>query len=145
MILYLEKDCQHIAPDDLEERLLLKKERADKRKYNKQKLLQEREILLKNALKNVGLKLRPDSKLCQQFINNTLDKKVWNLEKVVKMCQEMNWLYTQTNYSELLDEALQDEIDFYKHEKGYFNFQDIYDYIEPKIRKKVKKQFNYLE
>jgi hypothetical protein len=63
MTLFLEKDYQYVAADDLEEKIQHKLDASNKR-----------EISLKNALKKVGLKIRPDSKLCQEFIDDRLDE-----------------------------------------------------------------------
>jgi len=137
MTLFLEKDCQYVAADDLEEKIQHKLDASNKRKENRQ----EREISLKNALTKVGLKIRPDSKLCQEFIDDRLDEDIWTLDKVVEMCQEMNWLHTKTNYRQLLKTAISDEIELYKSYSNCYNFQDIYDDIEPQIRKKIKDEF----
>jgi hypothetical protein len=64
-----------------------------------------RQLQLTRALSEVGLRQRPDSKLCVGWISGKLDPS-WNLQRVVNMCCEMEWLYRHTNYARNLRRAL---------------------------------------
>lgn len=143
MVLFLEKDCKYLSRNDLNEALYKKELRSQKIKENKQKKILERTLELKNALKKVGLKVRSDSKLCNSYIQGTLDRDEWSLDDVVKMCIEMHWLHTKTNYKELLNKKLEETIDEEMDYYGNYNFNQIYNNVEPIIREKVKDEYNY--
>ncbi len=144
MVLFLEKDCQNMAPDNLADLLAKKEEKSMKRKENKEKKINERRKELQRALGAVGLKIRKDSKLCNGYIHGTLDKDEWSLADVVKMCQEMHWLHTKTNYREMLDKELKKSIKDEKECYGHYNFDEIYNIVEPMVREQVKINYSFL-
>ena len=65
---------------------------------------EERTLLLCDKLRDVGLDLRPDSRLCYSYIYGTLGEE-WGLERVVRECGMMHWLYTCTNYQFRVQQA----------------------------------------
>ena len=124
-----------------EEKNRLKLNRQQKLKENK--LIKEKQIKLeqnqrrkdlKNELKKYKLSIRQDSKLCSEYIKNSLDNE-WTLDKVVKMCIEMHWLYNYTKYKLKLDKKIKEHILKY-------NYYD-YEYIEQKIRNNIIKKYGY--
>lgn len=137
--LFLKKDIELLAPIDLEDKLKIKEERSTIRKQKKDERLNKRRQELTNELKKYGLHIREDSKLCQGYIDGSLDKG-WTLNKVVSMCREMNWLYTKTNYKKLLDKALKKA---QYEDDEYYNFNETYYEVEPTIREEVKKRYNF--
>jgi len=64
----------------------------------------DRSIKLNQALTNVGLYLRSDSKLCRHWVDgiNGITESNWPLDKVVEKCIEMRWLFDYCNFRIML-------------------------------------------
>ena len=93
-----------------------------------------RTIHLTNALAKIGLTIRGDSRLCENWINKEIETK-WTLDSVVDMCAEMRWLYDHTPYKRELDNKIwfmwdEDE------DRSYLYFQ-----YEPGVRKDMLRRY----
>lgn len=97
----------HITLDQLNETIeslkTAKENKSNKIKQTKQMKLENRKRDLQLALKKVGLKLRPDSKLCEGYIDGTI--KDWSIDQIVhRMCQ-MHFLYNYGNMDYHLEKS----------------------------------------
>lgn len=54
---------------------------------------------LKQALAEVGVRLRNDSSLCRCFIEGTLDPELYTAKTVAQICALHTFLYTYTSYA----------------------------------------------
>ena len=68
-----------------------------------------RRHVLQSRLDEHGLQIRTDSKLCRLFMCDRLPPAM-NLDAVVDMCVEMNWLYQHTPYKRELGTAISDTL-----------------------------------
>lgn len=140
MILYLKSDIEALAEKKHNGKLEdLKKEKEIKKKNrrnNKEQLIEKRRNELKEAMSKKKLKIRSDSRLCDNYINGTLNKE-WTLDDVVDMCCEMHWLYNYTNYKKRLDKELSEEINFYKEWGERYHFPTVYEDVESDIREEI--------
>lgn len=145
MTLYLFSDVEKLAnckhPNlrmTLDQKIEKSRRRADKK--NKPRI--KRRQLLSDALKEKGLQIRSDSKLCDGFIDGTLGSK-WTLKNVVEMCCEMKWLFEHTSYKEELDQEVQELGREYKRD-GWVSwgqaFREAFDDAEPGIRRSILKR-----
>lgn len=75
-------------------------------------------------LSKYKLELRDDSKLCQNYIENTLNKYYWTLKRVVNRMCEMHYLYNYADMEKCLDEAREDHIS--QLEAGFIPDTDIF-------------------
>jgi hypothetical protein len=143
MTLFLESDVKKYVDEkygESFENIKLEKEtKKAKRKKNKENKKTIRRSELSNELQKVGLKIRNDSKLCENYIDGSLSNE-WSLKKVVDMCCEMHWLYNYTNYKKKLNRSLNNEIEICKSWDGRYYFSDIYDDVEPTVRNKIIKE-----
>ena len=107
MILYLLKDIRKIAKrkhGSLKLYLKIKKEKEEIKNQQQKEYLQiqdekckkRKQILIERLSKN-GLKLRPDSKLCEKYINGTLEN--MSCDDVVNTMILMHYLYNYTDYA----------------------------------------------
>ena len=64
---------------------------------------------LSRALAIYGLKIRHDSKMCDAYIDGSID----DLEHVVDICRKMNWLHNKTDYAKRLDKEIKDSFKHY--------------------------------
>ena len=129
-----------------EKRQKSKKERFEQ-KQNAIKIIRDKRYLeLSSALEKVGLQFRNDSKLCNGYINGSLESN-WTMAEIVEMCELMNWLHTCTDYQKRLDAFFASykrkrEIryaDYHIHD----NQQEEKEYIESQIeiiREKIIKE-----
>lgn len=65
---------------------------------------------IKKELSKLQVPLRHDSRLVASYINNTLEKQ-WDAARVAHVCAEFHYLYTCTNYAELLKMKIIDTLD----------------------------------
>lgn len=57
----------------------------------------DRKLELAESLQSIGLELRHDSCLCYSYVTGKVADE-WTLEKVVRECAMMHWLYNYTDY-----------------------------------------------
>lgn len=88
--------------------------RKEKMQSTKQAKLDKRKTDLTNALENIGLVLRNDSKLCQMYIDGKTD----DLDNVVRRMCEMKYLYDYCHMDECKDIAYKEHCDEIK--AGYY-------------------------
>ena len=120
----------------------VKREKEEKRKIrqrNKKIKLKEKENNenkrrqeLQQALFKYDLKIREDSRLCQGYIDGSIN---WELTNVVKMCCEMHWLYNYTDYRSQIDKEIKENKNIFE----YFNFEE----IESDVRSDVINKLGY--
>ena len=81
-----------------------RQERAAKRRRTAERISQipSRRVEIIDALKAVGLELRPDSKLCQRYIEDGVGEG-WTVAKIVRRMAEMRFLHDHTKYTQILD------------------------------------------
>lgn len=117
----------------------LKKKRVQKAVELREK--RRRDLI--QALREVGMVMRSDSKLCQGYIYGTLDS-AWSLEDVVSMCQEMRWLYEHTPYPDELNQRVHDsarEYRSYKSNDWGYCWNRSYEEEEPFVRRDILKKY----
>ena len=64
----------------------------------------ERTVLLQTKLNDVCLSIRPDSRLCNSYIKGPIGDE-WCVDRVVRECCMMHWLYRYTNYQQRVYDA----------------------------------------
>lgn len=77
----------------------------------------QRKYDLAQALSKYGLELRNDSEMCRRYITGEEP----NIDEVIIIMRQMNFLYTQTNYKNMVSTA-------YENAKSYM--YDMYGYID---------------
>ena len=76
--------------------------KASKAKVTRNVNKADRKLTLVHFLNNLGLELRNDSALCQQFINiGVVDG--WNEKKIAERMAQMHWLHNYTKYTTYID------------------------------------------
>jgi hypothetical protein len=104
--LYLESDVHKCAitrwgsDENIEIERSKRQDKQIKIRENKKIMKDKRREELILALKDKGLQLRDDSKLCQNYIDGIKDL---SLSEIVDICLKMNWLYTCTDYQDRLN------------------------------------------
>lgn len=86
----------------------------------KEILVKERTEKLKLRLKNIGLQLRSDSKTCEQYINSKRE----DIENVIEIAQEMDYLYNHTNYSNNLQKIINKNTQYIDDESDEYESDD---------------------
>lgn len=113
----------------------LKKRREKRSTFNKDARehgTKKRRKELVSALSKYKLKLRSDSKLCQKYINGTLDKE-WTVDEVVERMCEMHYLF---NYGKKYINQAQRSYDE-TLEAGYFPDSNVIDDAESLMLDKI--------
>ena len=85
-----------------------------------------REDALKKALKERGLTLRSDSRLCSEYIESGEIE----LEEVVEIMAEMDWLFKNTDYKNIMENEMGKQLKIAEQQRydyGYYERQDIND------------------
>jgi len=132
-------------------KILKKSIRSTKMKESVACAINLRKTNLIKKLKELGLTLRNDSKLCTEYINGTL--KDWTVEQIAhRMCQ-MKYLFDYCDMSQCLEQASKEQND--ELTAGYFPDMTVFDQAEyialknkkyptifPWILKKKQKQYN---
>jgi DNA repair protein len=137
MMLFLESDIKEYAydkyggVDGLQNKLKKRQESLEKRRQTKKNVRENRKFEIQQELAMRGMNVRNDSKLCQGYINNTLDSR-WTLEKVVDMMIEMKWLYEYTDYQQELDKQMNS---YARH--NHIPIYATYSYVEDDVRRHV--------
>lgn len=88
---------------------------------NRKEQSEIRRLKLTTELEKHGLILRSDSELCDQYIEGSID----DIENVVYIMQQMNFLFKYTNYSSIIKNKLN-----IAYERAKANIYDNYGYIE---------------
>jgi len=87
--------------------------------------------ILCDKLREIGLDLRPDSRLCYSYIYGSLGED-WDLDRVVRECAMMHWLYTYTNYQYRIQQA-------YTYFSYVFNDgKTVNDFIKTNVQPHIK-------
>ena len=84
---------------------------------------------LENALKSHGLRLRPDSSLCNGYINHGSG----DLDDIVTTMVEMAWLFNRTNYKNIMGKRMKNAWEEYRRNRGYYDYWDEYDEDEDEV------------
>jgi len=145
MTLYLESDVIKLSNRKHNNKLDEEKKKRELKRYNmitkKNERIKKRKNELFEKLKENGLELRPDSKLCSGYIDGSLKK--WTLDQVVHMVGEMKWLFEYTPYKETLDTDVKYEAKELREYDGlswsaayHITFQEIEPYVRANILKK---------
>lgn len=105
--------------------------------------IKRRELLVRK-LSEKGLKLRSDSKICSEFIENGSLK----IEEVVNCMCEMDWLFKNTNYAKIISKEIKNEIATARNEKWDYDIDDIRQNASLTAKKKaisewLKNNINY--
>lgn len=89
---------------------------------------------LTKKLKNVGLNLRSDSKVCNYYIkggvdlvNENMDNNIENIDDIVEIMKEMDFYHTKTHYPELNKKQLH-KYSHYVYNNGDSDDDNEYDY-----------------
>lgn len=82
-------------------------ERKERIKKNKKDRANKRKIKLVKALKDYGLTLRKDSKLCCGYIDGTI--KDWSIKEIVQRMCQMKYLYEYCNMNDCYQKAYDDQ------------------------------------
>jgi hypothetical protein len=146
MTLYLESDVKEYANKKyngkLQEAIDKKMKKSQLIRDNKNNRQNTRRAELKAALENEGLELRADSKLCQGYIENKLEKDEWTIQEIVSMCGEMRWLFNHTDYKKQLKENVDvNAAEIAKYEGWHNAHKEAYEDVEPWVRKQVLKAY----
>lgn len=109
-----------------EEKEKKSRERKEKIKQKKEEKKNKKRNNLSNALKEYGLTLRNDSKLCNGFIDGTITD--WSINEIVhRMCQ-MKYLYDYCDMNSCYQKAYEDQRDELK--AGYFPDCTVFEQAE---------------
>jgi len=134
--------CQkyQISPSKIDERLKelskLKNIRQERAAERKNMTIQKRKAELIQALAKYRLQLRNDSKLCQKYIDNTINHQSrsvplhrnWTLDQVVERMCQMHFLYNYANMDRCLEKAKSQQEE--ELEAGYFPDISIFEEAE---------------
>jgi len=95
------------------------------------KLMRRNKLILETKLMINGLKLRSDSQICNDYIDGST---AYSLDKIVSIMKEMEFLYNQTNYAQILKETR------YKYigEQRAYGWYTHSDWDEDKVRNQAK-------
>ncbi len=96
----------------------------------------ERKNQLEKALQASGLGIRMDSKLCYCFVNGQTGPE-WDVDRVVKECSVMHWLYNFTDYQARCHFASENEsrIHCFHSQRQFLSYMR--KYIFPGIKESI--------
>jgi hypothetical protein len=98
--------------------------------------MQQRRADLVERLKNVGLSLRADSKMCADYLNGYRD----DVETVVETMREMNWLFSNTSYANVMSNLIdQWKKDFRSDYGWHSDFHEMLNDDMPQLSQRAKK------
>lgn len=101
---------------------------------NQLKLMKRNKSILEIKLMINGLVLRPDSRICNEFINGS---NAYSLDKIVSIMKEMEFLYKHTNYSDILRNTRYEYIKD-QRQTGWYNHSDMdEEYVRNEAKKKA--------
>lgn len=126
MVLYSYDQAKDLAIQrygSIERRLAQKEEKSSKLKS--QRIVREtvRTEELVGALSQLGLELRSDSRLCEEYIAGKSDQTV---EEIATVMAEMDWYFSHTDYEECREEIIEEEMEY----KGAFSPYSVSDYAK---------------
>lgn len=96
----------------------------DDDKYTRTRVLVE-------ELGKVGLSLRNDSRLCDMYINGGLNND-WNLDRIVRECALMHWLFLYTPYPDRCRHA------YHYFSNIFANGTTVHNFIRHNIQPHIK-------
>jgi len=99
--------AKHGSLENIEISKHIKQEKSERRAVKKNISKEQRKISLVNRLLEAGLELRQDSKLCEKYINGTLDS-YYTEEWVVKRMCQMKYLFEYRNMDNFIQKAKRD-------------------------------------
>lgn len=140
--LYLRSDIKRIAiekygsEEKLNEKIKSKNKRSDENKKIKEETVTKNREKLKNYFDQIGLKIRSDSKLCENYIKYG-DKCGMTVEKIGQIMKEMEFFYNYTDYPNILKKNRYDSDDSDDDEE---TLRD--DSKEEAIKKYIKENFS---
>jgi hypothetical protein len=137
-----------ITPDQIDDKLeVLEKKKSDRiEKIDKNREIKrsKRKKELKSALREIGLELRADSKLCQGYIDGTITN--WDVDGIVERMAQMKYLYEYANMEHYLKKAERAQAE--ELEAGYIPdipvFTQAEDYALKKTGGKYPKKWPWL-
>lgn len=91
----------------------------------------DRHALLAEELSKVKLTIRPDSRLCSGFVNDSLGED-WPVDRVVAQCALMHWLYNYTRYPLIIRDATRHYSNFFTGSKDLHLF--VRDSVQPHVK-----------
>jgi hypothetical protein len=98
----------------------------------------KKEQELTNALAEHNLTLRDDSRLCKEWIDGVCEH---NLETVVKIMRQMDWLYTFTTYEKIyakyMDTAYENAKSFIRDAYGWLPYDEYQEELEDHVDKYI--------
>ena len=95
--------------------------------------IQHRKDCLVSELKNYGLSLRTDSRLCYCYIHGKLGNE-WDLKRVVNECCIMHWLYMYTDY------PIRCQLAYRYFSNIFINSSTVHEYIKYNIQPYIKSE-----
>lgn len=101
----------------------------------------KRQFELQAALESVGLVLRSDAKICWAFINGTGYGHDKNVEEIVDIMKEMDYLHKHTTYRKVLRELIEDRKDEIRFTYGWMpedEFRELIDAAIPELSNQAK-------
>lgn len=108
------------------------------------KLMRRNKVILETKLMINGLELRVDSQICKDYINGS---RKYSLDKIVSIMKEMEFLYTHTNYSQILKETRYKYIGEQRAYGWYEHSEQDEEYVRTQAKvialKKVKLKPNF--
>lgn len=100
---------------------------ATKHEYHDEK--KKRRTVLVERLKEHGLSLRSDSKLCDQYLEMERN----DLDYIVETMREMNFLFNNTNYSNIMTNLVDDLKKDIRNSYGWLPYEEFSQMIEEEI------------
>lgn len=105
----------------------VRKNKSQKLKATKTNKKLARRVNLLEALREYGLELRDDSKLCTGFIDGTLEKG-WTVASIVERMCQMKYLFDYCNMDHYIEKAYEDQCG--ERKAGYFPDTSVFDQAE---------------
>ena len=106
---------------------VIKKNQSAKHEIEQAPLREGRKNQLETALEAKGLVLRNDSALCQQYIDGDGDR---NLDEIVSIMENMDFLYKHTQYSQIYERLLDQEYEYCRESGERYNNVDRHEVSE---------------
>jgi len=110
---------------------------AIKNKIDQEKIKLERTQLLTSKLSQLNLELRYDSKICKDYIESRIN----DIDFVLNTMLEMDFLYKNTNYKNIISKLISDEKDNMRSIYGYIphdEYQEILNDTIPELSRQAK-------
>lgn len=131
--------------DELQNIKIQKKiERQEKAEQKRKFMHKNKKTKLAKAMDEYGLQLREDSKLCNGYINGTIND--WTIDEIVERMCQMKYLYDYCDMNDCCEQAYEEQQDEYR--AGYFPDCTVFEQAEMIALKKHGKypdQWPWLE